>query len=1254
MRYIADLHIHSPYSRATSPAGNLAGLAAWAQAKGIHVLGTGDCTHPAWFSQICDQLVPAEPGFFRLKAERVAPALPGVTPAAIPVRFVLSTEISSIYKRHGQVRKVHNVLYLPDLASAARLNAKLAAIGNIESDGRPILGLDSRDLLEILLEVAPEGFLVPAHIWTPWFSLFGSKSGFDAVEECFGDLSQHVFALETGLSSDPAMNRRVSALDRFTLISNSDCHSPNKLGREANIFTTGFDYFSLREALKNPNGGGLAATVEFFPEEGKYHADGHRACQVCLEPHETRDLNALCPACGKPLTVGVLHRLLELADRDHPLFPPGAPAVHSIIPLPEILGELLDAGPATKGAMALYAKTIARFGSEFNLLLTTPLDEIKEVSPLLAEAVARVRAGNVIRKPGYDGEFGVIRVFAEGERQRLAGQGDLFAAKPSRKKKAPRAADAPLLTKTPTAAAVPAAPPARDANPEQETAITAPDRRLLITAGPGTGKTFTLVARLAHLLQQGVPAAHCVVITFTNRAAAEVHTRLDRAIGPAATAVFVGTFHRFCLDWLRQEAPELALVGDEERQRLLQRLFPDLDRQGHTELSRTIREYSEQLASDAAASPPAAVQRYLAELAQRQALDLDQVIPTFVARLRSDSRFRQRVTEQVRVLLVDEFQDLNASQYALVETLAETAQIFAIGDPNQAIYGFRGSDLRFFFQFASHPECRTLALTRNYRSAPEILAATTAVIDHNQTRGESTLLPQTMGTGRLEWQEAVTPAAEAEQIARRIEELVGGTSHHSLRTNRAGEATARAFGDIAILCRLSQQTETIHDALAQHGIPCQVVGSTPFYMKKPLRAVTTLLRVGGGNADAAEHLALFAVQPGIGTAAVERLDQAIPPACPDFFRAALALDLAPTTRSALIAMQHQQEQLRAVAQSEGLAAAISRACDLLAINGDDPAAQRFREFASLFGHDLTAFADHLRQHAQATAYDPRAEAVALMTMHAAKGLEFPVVFLPGLEEGLIPCTVGKRACDLEEERRLFYVALTRARELVCLSLATQRTLYGHSLHQQPSRFVAEIPATLLSRVTPRPQPRPKPTATQMKLFLKPCPMAHHSDDLPTPSTIRIGKAQVGLVGLDQAMAKVLATPDLNEDEAVAMLFAAIRRDNYVPAEAAPLYQEALRREYRRRLGQESGSGGTMTIRVLGPGCVSCNKLTTMLIEALQKLQLAADMESVHDLDAIWRFGVTKTPALIINNHVKCAGRMPSPAEVEQWVREEAG
>jgi len=431
MNYIADLHIHSPYSRATSPESSLTGLAGWARVKGIQVIGTGDFTHPGWFRQLKELLEPAEPGLFKLKDESVIVSpLAGVTPAAAPVRFLLSAEISSIYKRHGVVRKVHNLLYVPDFASAERMSARLAGIGNIESDGRPILGLDSRDLLEILLESAPEGFLIPAHIWTPWFSLFGSKSGFDRIEDCFGDLTPHVFALETGLSSDPEMNRLISALDGYSLISNSDCHSPSKLGREANLFSTGLDYFSLRDALKNNRRDTFRGTVEFFPEEGKYHADGHRACNVCLEPAETRRLNSRCPVCGRPLTVGVLHRVMELADREAPLFRADSPEVFSLIPLPEVLGEIVGTGPASKRVMEQYRRCIARFGSEFGLLLEAPLEEVRAESAVLGEALARMRECRVIRRPGYDGEYGVIRVFGEGEAAQYDDLGSLFGNAP--------------------------------------------------------------------------------------------------------------------------------------------------------------------------------------------------------------------------------------------------------------------------------------------------------------------------------------------------------------------------------------------------------------------------------------------------------------------------------------------------------------------------------------------------------------------------------------------------------------------------------------------------------------------------------------------------------------------------------------------------------------------------------------------------------------------------------------------------------
>jgi uncharacterized protein (TIGR00375 family) len=415
MTFIADLHVHSKHSRATSRDLDLEHLYLWAARKGISVVGTGDCVHPAWLAELKDKLVPDNGGLFRLRPE-IEAALVALLPLSCrrPVRFMLSTEISTIYRKGDKTRKVHHLIYAPDFASADRLAGKLAAIGNIASDGRPILGLDSRDLLEIALESGPDCYLVPAHIWTPWFAALGSKSGFDSIDECYGDLAPHIFAVETGLSSDPEMNWRVSSLDRFRLVSNSDAHSPAKLGREATRFSCETDYFSIRRALET--GDGYTGTVEFFPEEGKYHMDGHRVCHVRLTPKETLALGGRCPVCGRPVTVGVAHRIEALADREEPASPPAtAGKTESLVPLAEILSEIAGVGPASKAVAAAYGNTLAALGPELDLLGTVPAEDVARCDPLLGEAVARLRAGRVIRDPGYDGEYGSIRLFDDAE-----------------------------------------------------------------------------------------------------------------------------------------------------------------------------------------------------------------------------------------------------------------------------------------------------------------------------------------------------------------------------------------------------------------------------------------------------------------------------------------------------------------------------------------------------------------------------------------------------------------------------------------------------------------------------------------------------------------------------------------------------------------------------------------------------------------------------------------------------------------------
>lgn len=427
MSYYADLHVHSKYSRATSRNGCLEEFAYWARLKGLAVVATGDFTHPAWFAELQSKLIPAEPGLFRLRPEiealvedrlpvsLKAEASEQYLPITVgPTRFILQVEISTIYKKAGATRKVHHLLFAPDLETVLRLVNKLEKIGNLRSDGRPILGLDSRNLLEIVLESNVDSFLVPAHIWTPWFSALGSKSGFDSIDECYGDLASHVFAVETGLSSDPAMNWRVSGLDRFSLISNSDAHSPSKLAREACVFNTAMDYHALRRALAT--GAGYGGTIEFFPEEGKYHMDGHRACGVRLEPAKTNARKGLCPVCGKRVTVGVLNRVEALADRPDGYRPPAAAGFRGMIPLPEVLSEILESGPASKSVTSAYFEVLERFGPELAVLAHLPIAMLLAgMAPALAEAIARMRQGRVVREAGYDGEYGTIRVFKSEE-----------------------------------------------------------------------------------------------------------------------------------------------------------------------------------------------------------------------------------------------------------------------------------------------------------------------------------------------------------------------------------------------------------------------------------------------------------------------------------------------------------------------------------------------------------------------------------------------------------------------------------------------------------------------------------------------------------------------------------------------------------------------------------------------------------------------------------------------------------------------
>ena len=405
MSYTADLHLHSRYAYATSKALSLEALARWARLKGIQLLATADFTHPAWFQELKAKLVEDLPGLYRSGG----------------VNFVLGTEVSCVYQQAQRRRRVHLLLLAPDLATVARLNRALATHGNLALDGRPTLALSGRDFTALVLGTSPDCIVVPAHVWTPWYGVYGSKSGFDHLEECFLDMTPHIRAVETGLSSDPAMNWPVPELSDRTIVSFSDAHSLPKLGRELTVFRGEVSYRGLAEALAH---NGVEYTVEFYPEEGKYHYDGHRKCGIRQAPSASRAPDARCPACQRPLTLGVLHRTQQLAvgeaggTRDSSGFvhsPQGRPPFIRLLPLLEVLAATLGQGVATRRVQAEYQRILQELGDELTVLLNTSAADLEAVAgERLARGVLKARMGDIQVQPGYDGLFGKICLWPDG------------------------------------------------------------------------------------------------------------------------------------------------------------------------------------------------------------------------------------------------------------------------------------------------------------------------------------------------------------------------------------------------------------------------------------------------------------------------------------------------------------------------------------------------------------------------------------------------------------------------------------------------------------------------------------------------------------------------------------------------------------------------------------------------------------------------------------------------------------------------
>ncbi|WP_222428826.1 UvrD-helicase domain-containing protein [Denitratisoma sp. DHT3] len=1071
MAFHADLHIHSHHSRATSRDLDLEHLAWWAARKGIAVVATGDCVHPAWLAEMKDKLVAEGSGLFALRPEIEAEILKTLPPACrAPVRFMLSTEISTIYKKGERTRKVHHVVYAPDFATVDRLAASLGRIGNIASDGRPILGLDSRDLLEVVLASGPHAYLVPAHIWTPWFSALGSQSGFDSIQECYGDLADHIFAVETGLSSDPEMNWRVSSLDGYRLISNSDAHSPAKLGREATRFDCAPDYFAMRRALET--GDGYVGTIEFFPEEGKYHMDGHRACGVCFDPVQTIAHGGRCPVCGKPLTVGVAHRVEALADRKIGTPPPTAGSVTSLVPLPEMLAEILGSGVASQGVARAYDRMSAELGPDFTILGETPVEDVRRVHPLLGEAVDRLRAGRVIRQAGYDGEYGVIRLFEEGELKRLSHGNLLFdlpLPPPLQAAPAPRVVEAPPEPPSPPQAPAPSGHSgllaALDA--DQARAASAVDGPLIVAAGPGSGKTRMLTHRLAHLiLERGEPTDACLAITFTRRAAEELRERLAALLAADAGECAIHTFHSLGLAFLHAESAAAGLPADfriaDESERAAA-LAADLEIT-HAKAMRLLKTVSLLKRTglpptDEEAAAALAACRRLGQAGKW--VDFDDLVGLPVDILESDPAIAARWRQRFRHICVDEFQDVDARQYRLLQLLAPAAaSICAIGDPNQAIYGFRGADAACFARFGKDfPGTRTLRLGRNYRSTGNIVSAAAQVIgngapdDITRPPGE----PLTLHA-------APDERAEAEFVAATIESLLGG--HDMLAAGRKGASSGGDrpldFADFAVLYRTDAQAAALRDALDRAGIPYKKSSPAPIAGQPLVAALLDALARQDAEATLPEPL---------------------------------------PARLAAAA-----EQLRPEQDAAGQAALLEARHWLTALAAGAADETQLREQVALSN--------------EADFWDARADRVSLLTMHAAKGLEFPVVFVVGVEDGLTPFSWGTAdRADPEaaaEERRLFYVALTRAKDRLFLTRARERAWRGQRRTPPPSPFLDGIAPELL-RTHDAPPRKTRPEQQQYSLCS--APQGCWSTRAPvasgwTPSAYRPVRPAIGSISLN--------------------------------------------------------------------------------------------------------------------------------------------
>ncbi|MCP3875344.1 MAG: UvrD-helicase domain-containing protein, partial [Desulfobacteraceae bacterium] len=1064
---------------------------------------------PAWIEEIESKLEETEPGLFSLK-KQIADQIDKTIPDSCrnPVRFILQTEISNIYKKDDRVRKNHNLIYFPDIQSVKKFNAKLDAIGNIKSDGRPILGLDAADLLSIMLDINDKGFFVPAHIWTPWFSMFGSKSGFDSMEECFGSLKKYIFAIETGLSSDPPMNWRIEDLDDIRLISNSDAHSPGYLGRNASVFNTDLSFFDIRSALEKKDLEKYLGTLDMYPHQGKYHYDGHRKCDICLNPATTKEIDGICPECGRKVTYGVLNRVQELATRPEGYDPGNRQGYKSIIPLTDILSEIFEVGPKTKKVTTYYNKAIEALGPELGILLDKSLSDIETAGvPLLPQAIKKMRTGNINVDPGYDGEFGKVNLFSCQEKESLRGEKNFLFDLPRNKRKKrtkPQSKKSVFKrTRSKKTKTKPLKIPPQilstdllsSLNPEQKKAVESSSQTIVMQAGPGTGKTRTLTAKIAYLVsKKGIDPSKILALTFTNKAAEALGKRIDDYIPKAKTPVLAATFHAFCLKLLKEHKSFTAAILDDVLKGLLIKesigenfkkgqmnkidFLISLCKQNLLGPDDNFETFITRKKLDIPDRFKQIYQAYQDLCKEQNVVDFEELILLTINLLTQDEQILFKVKRGYQYIFVDEYQDLNFGQYELVKLISMDSHIFVIGDPDQSIYGFRGSDNKYFKQFANDfSGCEKIILTKNYRSTQTILDASFQMISKScQAQEKIKVFSNLETTKKLIIKETASGKAEAVAIGKMIEKLVGGTSFFSMDAGKLDldEQKEYSFSDFAILYRTGRQCETFINVFEKEGIPFQTADKKNMLQVDGIRQLISLCRIMAHNESFIDMDIVFDhLETGIG-----KKGKAV---CHKFYKQAKSFNqnildafipgkingIQPTLRAKTInvfkILKGLQDEIKSCDNEKIINLLCLKAELMPIIEGNDKTKQIFDKLLTIakIHSNLKEFLDAIALNQDADTIEFNVEKVSLMTMHAAKGLEFPVVFVAGCEKGLVPFAKdGETVDDLEEERRLFYVAMTRAMDYLCLTYAKKRSIYGTRLKRQRSSFIEDIEKNL--------------------------------------------------------------------------------------------------------------------------------------------------------------------------------------------------